>query len=89
MLRPPNNYLTISAQINTEGSLDKILSTRAVAIALDVSERTVRKLCEIGSLPHYRIGKLYRIRQSDLESYLRERYLGDFSAPAESTPKAY
>jgi excisionase family DNA binding protein len=54
--------------------LDKILSTRAVAIALDVSERTVRKLCEIGSLPHYRIGKLYRIRQSDLESYLRERY---------------
>ena len=69
--------------------MDKILSTRAVAIALDVSERTVRKLCEIGSLPHYRIGKLYRIRQADLDLYLSQRYLGDFSAPAESTPQAY
>ena len=69
--------------------MDKILSIRTVAIALSISERTVRKWCEVGSLPHYRIGRQYRIRQSDLDSYLADRYLGETTASAESTPKAY
>jgi excisionase family DNA binding protein len=68
---------------------EKILSTRTVAATLDVSERTVRNLCESGEISHYRVGKLYRIKQSDLDSYLARRYVCDFSAPAETITKAY
>jgi excisionase family DNA binding protein len=68
---------------------EKILSTRTVATALDVSERTVRNLCEGGEISHYRVGKLYRIKQSDLDSYLVKRYVRDSSERTESAPKAY
>jgi excisionase family DNA binding protein len=68
---------------------EKILSTRTVATALDVSERTIRNLCELGAISHYRVGRLYRIKQSDLDSYLAKRYVCDSSERTESAPKAY
>ena len=67
--------------------LEQILSIRTVAITLSVSERTVRKWCEVGSLPHYRIGRQYRIRQSDLDAYLADRYLGERTESTASTPE--
>jgi excisionase family DNA binding protein len=67
----------------------QILSIRTVAVSLDVSERTVRKWCEVGSLPHYRIGRQYRIRQSDLDAYLSDRYLGEKTESTASTPECH
>ncbi len=50
---------------------DRLLTVSEVAGALRVSNMTVYRLVRTGQLPAIRVGKNYRIRQADLDSYLQ------------------
>ena len=52
---------------------DLLLTVREVAATMRVSTMTVYRLIKSGQLPAIRVGKNYRIRESDVVSYLAER----------------
>lgn len=45
-----------------------------VAELLRVSRMTVYRLIKQGELPAIRVGRGYRVRESDIDDYLRARY---------------
>jgi excisionase family DNA binding protein len=52
---------------------DLLLTVREVAATMRVSTMTVYRLIKSGELPAIRVGKNYRIRESDVNRYLSER----------------
>lgn len=50
------------------------LTVTEVAATLRVSNMTVYRLINTGTLPALRIGKSFRIRQDDLDRYLSAQY---------------
>jgi excisionase family DNA binding protein len=51
-----------------------LLTVTEVAATLRVSNMTVYRLINTGSLPAIRIGKSFRIREDDLTRYLAAQY---------------
>ena len=65
-----------SATMNSKS--DEFLTVKAVASLLGVSERHVRRLISLAQppgerLPSYRVGRVVRIRRSDIEEFLMRR----------------
>ena len=56
--------------IEQNGLGDRLLMVREVAELMRVSNMTVYRLIKAGDLPAIRVGKNFRIRRSDVESYL-------------------
>jgi excisionase family DNA binding protein len=54
----------------TSTTIPRLLSIAVVALRLDVSEKTIRRLVQDGRLPHLRIGRQIRIREFDLANFL-------------------
>ena len=52
---------------------DRLLTVAEVAAIMRVSSMTVYRLIKNGDLPALRVGKNYRIRESDVDDYLSER----------------
>jgi len=52
---------------------DLLLTVAEVAATMRVSNMTVYRLIKNGDMPALRVGKNYRIRESDLDAYLSER----------------
>ena len=52
---------------------DRLLTVVEVGATMRVSNMTVYRLIKSGELPALRVGKNYRIRESDVERYLWER----------------
>ena len=52
---------------------DQLLTVDEVAGTMRVSNMTVYRLIKSGQLAAIRVGKNYRIRESDVDSYLSER----------------
>ena len=52
---------------------DRLLTVAEVAATMRVSNMTVYRLIKAGELPAIRVGKNYRIRESDMDQYLYER----------------
>jgi excisionase family DNA binding protein len=52
----------------------RFLTVAEVAVSLRVSNMTVYRLINTGSLAAIRIGKSFRIREDDLSRYLAEQY---------------
>ena len=52
---------------------DRLLTVGEVAATMRVSNMTVYRLIKGGELPAIRVGKNYRIRESDVDQYLYER----------------
>jgi excisionase family DNA binding protein len=52
---------------------DRLLTVAEVAATMRVSNMTVYRLIKKGDLPALRVGKNYRIRESDVDAYLSER----------------
>jgi excisionase family DNA binding protein len=48
----------------------RLLSVAAVALHLDVSQKTVRRLIDDGELPAHRIGRQVRISEPDLAAFI-------------------
>ena len=63
----------------TEGSdkaMTELLTVGEVAEILAVSDRTVRRLCASGELPHIYIGSQLRFEKTDLQNYLKSNKKG-------------
>jgi excisionase family DNA binding protein len=52
---------------------DRLLTVGEVAATMRVSNMTVYRLIKSGDLPALRVGKNYRIRESDVDVYLSDR----------------
>lgn len=52
---------------------DRLLTVAEVAATMRVSNMTVYRLIKSGQLAAIRVGKNYRIRESDVNSYLSDR----------------
>ena len=52
---------------------DRLLTVAEVAATMRVSNMTVYRLIKSGQLAAIRVGKNYRIRESDVDRYLSER----------------
>jgi len=52
------------------GGLPKLHTVKAVAEALDVSSRTVRRWIENGDLPVHRVDSVVRVAEDDLRAFL-------------------
>lgn len=63
---------------------DKLLTTEQVAQLLQVHPFTVLKYIKTGKLQALKLGRVWRIRESDVERFLEERSM----ASKESTPKS-
>jgi len=48
----------------------RLLSIATVALHLDVSQKTIRRLIDAGELPIHRIGRQIRISEPDLAAYI-------------------
>jgi excisionase family DNA binding protein len=55
---------------------ERLLTVSEVATAMRVSNMTVYRLIKSGQLSAIRVGKNYRIRESEVHRYLRERIVG-------------
>jgi excisionase family DNA binding protein len=49
---------------------DVLLTRREVAQLLGVNERWVQRALGLGYFPHVKVGKLVRVRRSDLDAYI-------------------
>jgi excisionase family DNA binding protein len=52
---------------------DRLLTVGEVAALMRVSNMTVYRLIKAGQLAAIRVGKNYRIRESDVSAYLEQR----------------
>jgi len=52
---------------------DRLPTVSEVAATMRVSNMTVYRLIKSGQLPAIRVGKNFRIRESDVDKYLSER----------------
>ena len=52
---------------------DRLLTVVEVAATMRVSNMTVYRLIKGGDLPALRVGKNYRVRESDVDRYLSEQ----------------
>jgi excisionase family DNA binding protein len=52
---------------------DRLLTVAEVAATMRVSNMTVYRLIKSGDLPALRVGKNYRVRESDVDRYLSAR----------------
>jgi excisionase family DNA binding protein len=52
---------------------DRLLTVAEVAATMRVSNMTVYRLIKNGDVPALRVGKNYRIRESDVDAYLSQR----------------
>lgn len=55
---------------------EPLLTVKEVAGVMRVSAMTVYRLINSGQLPALRVGKNFRIRESDLNEYLEDREVG-------------
>lgn len=52
----------------------KLMNVDEAANYVGLSSFTVRRLAKQGSLPAAKIGRAYRFKREDIDSYLREQY---------------
>lgn len=68
---------------------DHLLTVREVALAMRVSNMTVYRLIKSGELQAIRVGRNFRIRESDVDRYFATRAVSVGTAgPSEITEEA-
>lgn len=60
----------------SDKAMTELLTVGEVAEILSVSDRTVRRLCASGELPHIYIGSQLRFEKTDLQNYLKSNKKG-------------
>src|SRR4051812_40087985 len=67
-------------------SLESLMTSEDVAQYLNVDIVTVRRLVSRGELAAYRVGAEYRFALSDLQAYLKQRYMPAGARPDQAEP---
>lgn len=52
----------------------KLMDVEAVSAYVGLTAFTIRKLAREGKIPAAKIGRAYRFKRDDIDSYLREQY---------------
>ncbi len=60
--------------LSTHYTKSQFLTVAEVAKALRISNMTVYRLISSSQLPAVRVGKSYRLREEDVDSYLAQRF---------------
>lgn len=55
---------------------DRLMSVEQTSEYVGLSTFTVRRLAKQGALPAAKIGRAYRFKRDDIDSYLRNQYKG-------------
>jgi excisionase family DNA binding protein len=63
----------LAGEISSSGP--RFLTATEAAERMRVSKMTVYRLIKAGKLPAVQIGKAYRVKETDLESYLESSYV--------------
>lgn len=63
----------MAGEISSSGP--RFLTATEAAERMRVSKMTVYRLIKAGKLPAVQIGKAYRVKETDLESYLESSYV--------------
>lgn len=53
---------------------EKLMNVQEAASYVGLSSFTVRRLAKNGLLPAAKIGRAYRFKKEDIDSYIREQY---------------
>ena len=53
--------------------MDKLLTTQQVAALLQISKFTVYRMAVDRAIPAFKIGKVWRVRESDLDKWIDEQ----------------
>jgi len=53
--------------------MEKLLTTEQVAALLQISKFTVYRMAVDRAIPAFKIGKVWRVRESDLDKWIDER----------------
>lgn len=53
--------------------MDELLTVREVAERLKLTEKSVRRYISEGKLPAVKLGRVLRVREADLETFVEER----------------
>jgi excisionase family DNA binding protein len=61
-------------KLNDARSRSRYVTVAEVADLLRVSNMTVYRLVQAGQLPAVRVGRSYRIREEDVDSYVAAQY---------------
>ncbi len=69
------NARRIDPPVESASFTEKFLTVSEVARHLRVSNMTVYRLVKSGQLSAVRIGRGYRIRDTDVHKYLEQRYM--------------
>ncbi len=62
------------SRVGSTNSRDSFLTVAEVAAMMRVSTMTVYRLIKAGDLASVRVGKSYRLREADVDSYITKRY---------------
>jgi excisionase family DNA binding protein len=66
------------------GSFEPLLSDAEAAQLLGLHPKTVQRMARRGEIPHYRFGKYYRYRASELNEWLVLKSQGQNNPPAQT-----
>ncbi|MCZ7535788.1 MAG: helix-turn-helix domain-containing protein [Acidimicrobiia bacterium] len=64
----------LGKELGTELSKARFLTVQEVADLLRVSSMTVYRLIKAGDLPAVRVGRSFRVADTDVDKYLGSRY---------------
>jgi excisionase family DNA binding protein len=65
--------LSANTQAPTSEELERLLSPRELSRVLGLSLSTTYALLNDGQLPTYRIGRLRKVRQQDVDAFVQSR----------------
>jgi excisionase family DNA binding protein len=58
-------------------TLEPVVDSEEAAKFLNINPKTLQKMARKGSVPGYRIGKLWKFRISDLDAWLRSKVISN------------
>jgi excisionase family DNA binding protein len=58
-------------------TLEPVVDSEEAARFLNINPKTLQKMARNGAVPGYRIGKLWKFRISDLDSWLRSKVISN------------
>lgn len=64
----------LAARLELHFTVQPTLTLADAARALGVSDETVRNWCDKGEIPNIRVGKFYRIKPADINTFLERHY---------------
>ena len=65
----------------------KILTVKELSGFLKVKEKTLYYLVRQGTIPHYRIGKLVRFKQDEIDKWMELKKVGSLDKPVDKIPR--